>query len=67
MTVCNAVRGKFIIAALLRACGDSSSGGSRKGGGMPETGGEQAELLMESASGDKAIFSQSDLSPLVKC
>lgn len=57
MTVCNAVPGKFIIASLLRARGDSGAGEGSAG----QVGNS------ESFSGkSKAIFSLSDPAPLVK-
>lgn len=59
MTVCNAVPGKFIIASLLRARGDSGAGEGSAG-----TGGEQRELLWESAGEEQGpIFPEWPSSP----
>lgn len=62
MTVCNAVRGKFIIASRLCACGDGSTGG----GGSPGQVGNSQSLSGNLPVESKAIFSLSDPAPLVK-
>lgn len=59
MTVCNAVRGKFIIASLPCACGDSSTRGGER-----STGGEQLECLWEAAREERGcIFPDGPGSP----